>query len=67
MTRIEAYRYMLEGGIIVHPFMGDRPICLAKDRHIREDYTGFGVNNAFMYDVHLADGWEPYEGTSKER
>ena len=60
MTRLEAYRYILEGGIIVHPYHGVRPVYLAKGRHIREVHTGFGINHAFMYDPHLADGWEAY-------
>ena len=61
MTRVEAYRCLLEGGMIVHSYLGDSPIYLAKGRDIREVHTGFGVNIEFMHNPKLLDGWSLYE------
>lgn len=67
MTRIEAYKHMLEGKHVTHPIMPNYLWGLTHERKIVVDGSVSGWNGLFFIMSSLSDGWSLHEGTSKER
>lgn len=66
MTRIEAYTQLLMGKVVYIPRVMNKPWRMLEDRRIVVG-TGYDMTVHFLTMHNLANGWELYERTSKER
>ena len=61
MTRVEAYRLMLEGKQVIHPKFPDSVWAMGSDRIVRANDTRLDWSEAFFLIDTLHDGWKLYD------
>lgn len=61
MTRVEAYRYMLEGKQVTHKRLPGSVWSLGPDRKVRTNNTSSDWSQEFFNMVFLQDGWSLYD------
>ena len=62
MTRLEAYRYMLEGKKVTHPLLSDSKWSVDSERVVRVDGSLDNDWNCIFFSVqYLSTGWSLYE------
>lgn len=67
MTRIEAYTQLLMGKVVYIPKINQLPWRMLEDRSIVVGASHMDMTKHFLTMHTLANGWELYERTSKER
>ena len=61
MTRVEAYKLMLEGKQVIHPKFPYSVWAIGSDRIVRANDTGLDWSEVFFLLDALHDGWSLYE------
>lgn len=63
MTRLEAYRHMLEGGQVIHPMLSDSLWSLDPNREIRVNGSNLDWSQEFFSMDYLSNQWGVYDKT----
>lgn len=61
MTRVEAYKLMLEGKQVIHPKFPDSAWAMGSDRIVRANDTTLDWSEVFFLLDTLHDGWSLHD------
>ena len=65
MNRIEAFAYMLQGGMVVHSSVPGVWLQMTDNRRIVVGDSVFEFTDEFLHFSQYAEGWAIYDSTSR--